>query len=125
MFLYILLIIIAIGVLLLSEPGRVLLGIILLLGLVGLVLYVGFYFVLFLFAIFFGYKSKFSPIFTMESEYDWIQGAIFGVILIGAVVYKALYPLGYDKNRQIWTGKLKAEKSNEVKADQEKFIDKT
>ena len=125
MLLYILFIIIAIGVLLLSEPGRVLLGIILLLGLIGFVLYVGFYFVLFLLAIFFEYKSKFSPIFTMKSEYDWIPGAIFGVIILGAAVYKALYPLGYDKNRQIWTGKMKIEKSNEVRDDQEKLIDKT
>jgi len=72
MLLYVLLIIIAIGVLLASEPGRVLLVIILLVGLVCFVLYVGFYFVLFLLAIFFEYKSKFSPIFTIKSEYDWI-----------------------------------------------------
>lgn len=125
MTLYILLTIIAIGVLLLSEPGRALLGIILLLGLVGLVLYVGFYFVLFLLAIFFEYKSKVSPIFTRKSEYDWIPGAIFGVILLGAAVYKALYPLGYDKNRQIWTGKMKTNKLNELQADQEKGDKKT
>ena len=119
MLLYILLTIIAIGVLLASEPGRVLLVIILFLGLVGLVLYLGFYFVLFLLAIFFEYKSKFPPIFTIKSEYDWIPGAIFGAIILGAAVYKALYPLGYDKDRRIWSGKMKLDKSNEIKVEEE------
>lgn len=115
MLLYILLTIIAIGVLLASEPGRVLLVIILAVGFVCFVLYVGFYLILFLLAIFFEFKSKFPPIFTIKSEYDWIPGAIFGAIILGATVYKSLYPLGYDKNRQIWTGKMKTGKSTEVK----------
>ncbi len=119
MLLYILLTIIAIGVLLASEPGRVLLVIILRLGLVGFVLYGGFYFVLFLLAIFSEYKSKFPPIFTIKSEYDWIPAAILGAIILGAAVYAALYPLGYDKNRQIWTGKMKVDKSNEIKTEKE------
>jgi len=117
--LYILLTVIAIGVLLASEPGRVLLVIILFLGLIGFILYVGFYFVLFLLAIFFEYKSKLPPIFTIKSDYDWVPGAIFGVVLLGAAIYKALYPLGYDKNRQIWTGKMKANKSNDIKTEKE------
>ena len=119
MLLYILLTIIAIGVCLASEPGRLLLAIILLLGVVGFVLYVGFYFVLFLFGIFFEFKSKtfsFFSFFTIGPAYEWIPLTIFGVIILGATLYKALFPFGYDKNRQIWTGKIKLDKSSEIKA---------
>ena len=118
MLLYILLAIIAIGVLLASEPGRALLAIILLIIVACFVLYIGFYFILFLLTFFFEYKSKLPSIFTTNSEYDWIPGAIIGVALLGGSIYATLFPFGYDKNRQIWTGKKKIIKSNEFKTEE-------
>lgn len=109
MFLYSLLIIIAIGVLLVSQPGRVLLGIMLSIGIIALVIYVGYYCALFVFAIY----LKIQEHIPSKSDYDWIPGVIIGVGFLGAAIYKALYPLGYDKNRQIWTGRLKSSNSNE------------
>jgi len=106
MLLYILLIIIAIGVLLASEAGQKLLGFLLCVGAVCLVAYVGFYAVIFIIALW----QNYSPLLRLKSvrpEYDWILGVIIGAIFIIATLYKALYPLGYDKNRQLWTGKLK------------------
>jgi len=110
---YILLAIIAIGVLLASEEGKKLLGLLVLIGIVGLVIYVGFYFLLFGAAFFMEYKDKIPPIVFPKSEYDWVPGAIFGILLLSAAVYKALFPLGYDKKRQIWTGKLKKTENEE------------
>lgn len=107
MLIYILLAIIAVGVLFASEEGKKLLGFIVLIGIVGLVLYVGFYVLLFGAAFFVEYKDKIPKIVFPKSEYDWIPGAIFGILLLFAAVYKALFPFGYDKKRQIWTGKLK------------------
>lgn len=48
----------------------------------------------------------------LDYDYDAIFAPILGLILILAIIYQALYPLGY-KNRQIWTAKLKEEKNKE------------
>ena len=60
----------------------------------------------------------FLPIFTITPEYHSILGVISGAFIIGIAVYKALYPLEY-KNREIWTGKIKMDKSNKVSSENE------
>jgi len=124
MLLYILLGIIAVGVLLASDSGKTLLAIILCIGAIGLVGYVGFYVVLFFVA---GLQSSShtlpSQYTSVEPEWDLsgILGLIIGVMVIvavvGATVYRALYPLGRDKRRQLWTGKLKPDETKERLAD--------
>jgi len=113
MLLYILLTIIAIGILLLSKPGRVILFVVLILGIICLALSILAFIGIYLFNVFVENKNEFIPVLK------WLETvitAILGVAVLGGLIYfvghKALYPLGYDKNRQIWTGKLK-EKSNE------------
>jgi hypothetical protein len=114
-----LLTLIAIGILLLSEPGRTILYLIFLgiVCLIVLVLIVGILLLIvsFLFAVDWD-KILFlvDKITSFETKYDWIAEYLFGILigfglLVGAI-YKALFPFGYDKKRQIWTGKLKGEK---------------
>jgi hypothetical protein len=117
MLLYILLGIIAVGVLLTSDSGKALLVYILCIGALGLIGYVGFYVVVFIFA---GLQSANhtspSQYASVVSEWDW-SGILVGVLFVSATVYRALYPLGRDKRRQLWTGKLKTDEKKESLAD--------
>jgi hypothetical protein len=66
---YILLGIIAVGVLLASEPGQKLLGGIIVIGVIGLVLYIGFYVLIFCVAFFREHKSRIAenPVTTTQN----------------------------------------------------------
>lgn len=43
----------------------------------------------------------------MPEWVGWLCGILVGVGLIAFTVYVTLFPFGYDKNRRIWSGKVK------------------
>lgn len=79
--LYLLLVIIAVGVLLASEWGRVLLGLIVLLGIIAGLLYVGFWVLVIGYGLF-SYKIRGD----VASGIMITGGVIFGIILVNYIV---------------------------------------
>ena len=72
-------------------------------SIIGLVLYVGVYFFLFGAAFYGKYRDRIETVGVV----------VIAILLVGGTIYKALFPLGYDKKREIWTGKFRKTEKQE------------
>jgi fumarate reductase subunit D len=104
---YMILGVVALGVLLLSESGKNLIVFALYGSAIVGIIYLLCTIFMFVFSGASGlYNQFFKTPFPIFME-NWVFYSIIFCV-IASVIYKALYPLGKDPNRQMWTGKMKS-----------------